>query len=49
MGHKTTSDAQQDSPLGSGKEFRPTLVLQQVFGLHPLWQRMKDFLKEGSK
>ncbi len=41
--------AQQDSPLRSGKEFRPTLVLQQVFSLHPLGQRMKDFLKEGSK
>jgi hypothetical protein len=29
--------AQQDSPLGNGKEFKPPSVLQQVFGLHPLW------------
>ena len=41
--------AQQNSPLGNGKEFRPTSVLQQIFGLHPLWQRMKAFLEEGSK
>jgi hypothetical protein len=40
--------AQENSPLGNGKEFRPTKVLHSVFGLHPLWQRMKDFLKEGS-
>jgi hypothetical protein len=41
--------AQQNSPLGNGKEFQPTLILQQIFGLHPLWKRMKDFLEEGSK
>jgi hypothetical protein len=41
--------AQQSSPLGNGKEFQPTLILQQIFGLHLLWKRMKDFLKEGSK
>ena len=35
--------AQENSSLGNGKEFRPTAVLQNVFGLHPLWQRMKDF------
>jgi hypothetical protein len=36
--------AQQDSPLGNGKEFKPHSVLQQVFGLHPLWNRMEAFL-----
>ena len=40
--------AQENSPLGNGKEFQPTKVLENVFGLHPLWQRMKDFLEEGS-
>jgi hypothetical protein len=40
--------AQQNSSLGTGKEFRPTSVLQQVFGLHPLWHQMKVFLEEGS-
>ena len=42
-------EAQQDSPLGPGKEFKPPDVLESVFGLHPLWQRMKDFLNDGSK
>jgi hypothetical protein len=40
---------QQDSPLGNRKEFKPPSVLQQVFGLHPLWNRMEAFLLEGSK
>ena len=39
---------QENSPLGNGKEFRLTTVLHYVFGLHPLWQQMKDFLEEGS-
>jgi hypothetical protein len=29
--------AQQDSPLGNRIEFKPPSFLQQVFGLHPLW------------
>jgi hypothetical protein len=41
--------AQQDSPLGNGKEFKPPSVLQQVFKLHPLWNQMEAFLLEGSK
>jgi hypothetical protein len=40
---------QQNSPLGNGKEFKPPSVLQQVFGLHPLWNQMEAFLLEGSK
>jgi hypothetical protein len=40
---------QQDSPLGNEKEFKPPSVLQQVFRLHPLWNRMEAFLLEGSK
>ena len=30
-------DAQHDSPLGPGMEFRPPDVLRSIFGLHPLW------------
>ena len=30
-------DAQRDSPLGPGKEFRPPDILRSVFGQHPLW------------
>jgi hypothetical protein len=42
-------NAQRDSPLGPGEEFKPPDVLQLVFGLHPLWKRMEDFLTHGSK
>jgi hypothetical protein len=41
--------AKQDSLLGNRKEFKPPLVLQQVFGLHPLWNQMEAFFLEGSK
>jgi hypothetical protein len=41
--------AQRDSPLGNGKKFKPPSVLQQVFGLHRLWNRMEAFLLERSK
>jgi hypothetical protein len=41
--------AQRTHHLAYGKEFRPLLALQQIFGLHPLWKWIKDFLKEGSK
>ena len=42
-------EAQQDSPLGPGKEFKLPDILESVFGLHSIWQRMKDFLNDGSK
>jgi hypothetical protein len=42
-------NAQQDSLLGPGKEFKPPDVLQLVFGLHPLWKHMEDFLTHDSK
>jgi hypothetical protein len=41
--------AQKDSPFGPGKEFKPPDVLQQVFGLHPLWSHMEAILTHGSK
>jgi hypothetical protein len=31
------SKVQKDSQLGNGKVFKPPSVLQQVFGLYPLW------------
>lgn len=30
-------EAQNDSPLGPGKEFRPANVLNAIFSHHPLW------------
>ena len=42
-------EAQRDSPLGPGKEFRPVDVLSAVFSHHPLWSRMKEILTSGSK
>ncbi len=41
--------AQQDSPLGYSKEFKPPDVLTKIFGLHPLWQHMDSILPNGSK
>jgi hypothetical protein len=40
---------QQDSLLGNLKEFKPPSVLQQLFGLHPLWNQMEASLLEGSE
>ena len=42
-------EAQQSSSLGYGKEFKPPAVLEEVFGYHPLWPRMKSILTTGSK
>ncbi len=36
-------------PLVPGKEFKLPNVLQLVFGLHPLWKHMEDFLTHGRK
>jgi hypothetical protein len=41
-------NAQQDSPVGPGKEFRPPNILRLVFGLHPLWDRMESILTHSS-
>jgi len=41
--------AQHDSPLGPGMEFHPPDVLCSIFGLHPLWNRMENILKNESK
>ena len=40
--------AQGNSPLGMGSEFRPIDVLQAIYGRHPIWERMVLLLKSGS-
>ncbi len=40
-------EANKDSPLGTGKEFKPTDTLSIVFGMHPLWPKFKSILKQG--
>ena len=43
-----TLQAQGDSPLSMGSEFRPINVLQAIYGRHPIWERMVSLLKDGS-
>jgi len=40
--------AQGDSLLSMGSEFRPLDVLQAIYGRHPIWERMVSLLKNGS-
>ena len=40
--------AQKNSPLGYGSEFRPTEILEYIFRRHPLWPEMKLTLSRGS-
>jgi hypothetical protein len=42
-------EANKDSPLGPMKEFKPSEELNKIFGLYPLWPRMQQILKNGSK
>ncbi len=42
-------EANKSSPLGYGSEFRHPDKLRKIFGLHPLWPRMKQILIKGSK
>jgi hypothetical protein len=42
-------EANKSSPLVYGSEFRHPNELRKIFGLHPLWPRMKQILIEGSK
>jgi hypothetical protein len=41
-------EAQQNSPLGYGSEFRMAATLAPLLGLHPNWDCFKILLKEGS-
>jgi hypothetical protein len=42
-------DANKNSPLNPGSEFRAPDNLSKAFSLHPLWQRMNLVLADGSK
>jgi hypothetical protein len=41
-------EAQRNTPLGYGSEFRDPEILEQLLGKHPNWTRMKKILTEGS-
>ena len=41
-------DAQKESPLGYGSEFRAPELLEQIFGFQPIWKRMRAILTLGS-
>ncbi len=41
-------DAQQDSPLGFGSEFRKAATLRPLLHRHPNWIRFESLLNEGS-
>jgi hypothetical protein len=40
-------DANRDSPLGMGSEFRKIPTIKQIFQHHPIWPRMKRILTNG--
>ncbi len=41
-------EAQKESPLGYGSEFKPSNILASIFARHPLWHRLKSILDNGS-
>ena len=41
-------DANKHSILGYGSEFRPVEVLTKIYKNHPVWDRMKSILSNGS-
>ena len=41
-------EAQKDSPLGYGSEFRPIETLEPLLEKHPFWPRLKQILTSGS-
>jgi hypothetical protein len=45
---KSAIEAQQDSPVGYGSEFRSPTVLEQLLHLHPNWTHFKRLLTHGS-
>jgi hypothetical protein len=42
-------DAQPDSPVSYGSEFRPVTLLQPLFEFHPNWTRFRHLLLNGSQ
>jgi hypothetical protein len=45
---KQAFDANKDSLLGMGSEFRKISTVEQIFKHHPIWPRMKSILTNGS-
>ena len=45
---KSAIEAQQDSPVGYGSEFRSVTVLERLLYLHPNWTHFKRLLTHGS-
>ena len=45
---KSALEAQKDSPLGYGSEFRPVETLEQLLVKHPNWTHLKQILISGS-
>ena len=41
--------AQSNLPISYGSEFQPWHRLEPLLHLHPLWDHMKDYLKNGAK
>ena len=41
-------DSQANLPVSYGSDFRPSEVLERIFGTHPLWYRMRPLLVSGS-
>jgi len=41
-------EAQKDSPLGYGSEFRKSNILHQLLHKHRLWPRLNSLLNHGS-
>ena len=41
--------AQKNSPIGYGSEFRKPEVLEPLFAKHPFWESMKRNLTIGAK
>jgi hypothetical protein len=40
--------ADDNNPTRPGSEFRPTNILQPIFGTHPLWEQMASILTVGT-
>ena len=45
---KVALEAQKNSPLEYGSEFRPTQSLKSIFKWHPNWKRMRSIMENGS-
>lgn len=48
MNLETAIDAQQNSPVGYGSEFRPIHILKPLLQHHPYWNHIQRLLSKGS-